>query len=88
MASTAPLRTEDAPDSLVPYQEVRDFFHYRDNYVDELDVASEALAADIGIDGDGNAVTTLEHALVDRFGIRIVRALSASARATASGSMP
>jgi XRE family transcriptional regulator, fatty acid utilization regulator len=70
------MRTEDAPDSLVPYQEVRDFFHYRDNYVDELDVASEALAADIGIDGDGNAVATLELALAERFGIRVVRVLA------------
>ena len=68
------MRTEDAPDSLVPYQEVRDFFHYRDNYVDELDVAAEALAADIGIDGDGDAVATLERALAERFGIRVVRA--------------
>ena len=59
---TVKMRTEDAPDSLVPYQEVRDFFHYRDNYIDELDVVAEALAADIGIDGDGNAVATLERA--------------------------
>ncbi|HMQ58484.1 MAG TPA: short-chain fatty acyl-CoA regulator family protein, partial [Rhizobiaceae bacterium] len=27
-----------------PYEEVRDFFHYIDNYVHELDVAAEALA--------------------------------------------
>ena len=47
---TVRIRTEDAPDSLIPYQEVRDFFHYRDNYVDELDVAAEALAEQIGID--------------------------------------
>ena len=73
---TVKMRTEDAPDSRVPYQEVRDFFHYRDNYVDELDVAAEALAADIGIDGDGNAVATLERALAERFGIRVVRALT------------
>ena len=71
---TVKMRTEDAPDSLVPYQEVRDFFHYRDNYVDELDVAAESLAADIGIDGEGDAVATLEHALAERFGIRVVRA--------------
>jgi XRE family transcriptional regulator, fatty acid utilization regulator len=73
---TVRIRTEDAPDSLVPYQEVRDFFHYRDNYVDEVDVAAEALAADIGIEGDGDAVLKFEAALHDRFGIEVVRVVA------------
>ena len=30
------------------YEEVRDFFHYADNYIDGLDRAAEALAAEIG----------------------------------------
>jgi predicted transcriptional regulator/transcriptional regulator with XRE-family HTH domain len=30
------------------YEEVRDFFHYADNYVDPLDRAAEALAAELG----------------------------------------
>jgi predicted transcriptional regulator/transcriptional regulator with XRE-family HTH domain len=30
-----------------PYEEVRDFFHYIDNYVHDLDIASEKLAADL-----------------------------------------
>jgi predicted transcriptional regulator/DNA-binding XRE family transcriptional regulator len=71
---TVRMRSEDAPDSLIPYQEVRDFFHYRDNYVDELDVASEAIATEIGVDGDADVVTVLERALADRFGIRVLRA--------------
>lgn len=33
------------------YEEVRDFFHYADNYIDELDHAAEALARDIGESG-------------------------------------
>jgi XRE family transcriptional regulator, fatty acid utilization regulator len=73
---TVRIRTEDAPDSLIPYQEVRDFFHYRDNYVDELDVAAEALAAEIGIDGNSDVVAVLEKALRARFGIRVERAPS------------
>ena len=77
---TVRMRTEDAPDSLVPYQEVRDFFHYRDNYVDELDVAAEAVAAEIGIAGDGDAVPTLERALV--------RAIRHSRRACGGGRRP
>jgi predicted transcriptional regulator/transcriptional regulator with XRE-family HTH domain len=76
---TVKIRTEDAPDSLIPYQEVRDFFHYRDNYVDELDVAAEALAADIGVGGNVDVVTVFERALADRFDIRVVRAASPDA---------
>ena len=53
---TVRIRTEDAPESRIPYQEVRDFFHYRDNYVDELDVAAEALAEEIGIDDNADVV--------------------------------
>ena len=49
---TVRMRTEDAPDSLLPYQEVRDFFHYRDNYVDELDVAAESLREFLDCDRD------------------------------------
>lgn len=30
------------------YEEVRDFFHYADNYIDPLDRAAEALAAELG----------------------------------------
>ncbi len=70
------IRAEDAPDSLVPYQEVRDFFHYRDNYVDELDVAAEALAQEIGIDGYGDVVDALERALGAKFSIHVARAAS------------
>jgi hypothetical protein len=73
---TVKMRSEDAPDSLLPYQEVRDFFHYRDNYVDELDVAAESLAAEIGIDGDGAAVERFEQALAARFGIQVRRAVA------------
>ncbi|MGI9246556.1 MAG: helix-turn-helix domain-containing protein [Steroidobacteraceae bacterium] len=70
---TVRMRSEDAPDSLIPYQEVRDFFHYRDNYVDELDVAAEDIAGQIGVGGDADVVTVLERALADRFGIRVLR---------------
>jgi predicted transcriptional regulator/transcriptional regulator with XRE-family HTH domain len=71
---TVRMRTEDAPDSLVPYQEVRDFFHYRDNYVDELDVAAESLASEIGLEDGGDAAGRLERALAERFGIQARRA--------------
>jgi len=66
------IRSEDNADTLVPYQEVRDFFHYRDNYIDELDVAAEAFAADTGLGVDSAASGALEAALAQRFGIRVV----------------
>lgn len=34
---------------LIPYEEVRDYFHYVDNYVDALDRAAEASALSLGI---------------------------------------
>ena len=34
---------------LVPYEEVRDYFHYVNNYVDPLDRAAEAVALTLGI---------------------------------------
>ncbi|WP_029002859.1 helix-turn-helix domain-containing protein [Azorhizobium doebereinerae] len=34
---------------LIPYEEVRDYFHYIDNYVDELDCAAEDLAERLGV---------------------------------------
>lgn len=76
---TVKIRTEDAPDSRIPYQEVRDFFHYRDNYVDELDVAAEALAGDIGVGGTSGVVAVLERALGDRHGVHVARAPSPEA---------
>lgn len=44
---TSGLGTADA--KLVPYEEVRDYFHYIDNYVDPLDRAAEACAETLGI---------------------------------------
>ncbi|GGF72425.1 transcriptional regulator [Azorhizobium oxalatiphilum] len=40
-------RTDEA--KLIPYEEVRDYFHYIDNYVDELDLAAEGLADRLGV---------------------------------------
>ena len=60
------------------YEEVRDFFHYRDNYVDDLDQAAEALAADIGIRADAGPAPLLEQALKDRHGIAVCSDASSS----------
>ncbi len=42
---------------VLPWEEVRDWFHYRDNYVGELDEAAETLVA--GIDAPAAAIEAL-----------------------------
>ncbi|MCO6187202.1 short-chain fatty acyl-CoA regulator family protein [Rhizobium sp. L1K21] len=44
-----------------PYEEVRDFFHFVDNYLHEIDVAAEALAERLGIGLEEN------YALLSRY---------------------
>lgn len=64
---------QTTPEVLLPYEQVRDFFHYRDNYVDELDTAAESLAGEISIGSDENAGVLLERFLQRRLGIEIAR---------------
>lgn len=56
-----------------PYEEVRDFFHFVDNYVHELDMMAEELAQEIGI-GEQDALTSLSKYLENTFGVQISRA--------------
>ncbi|MFZ5719693.1 MAG: short-chain fatty acyl-CoA regulator family protein [Pseudomonadota bacterium] len=60
-----------AASSLLPYEEVRDFFHFKDNYVDALDRAAEDLAQEIGLDAPGSADMLLEMYLRERLGVRV-----------------
>ncbi|MFT6428805.1 MAG: transcriptional regulator with XRE-family HTH domain, partial [Brevundimonas sp.] len=55
--------------ALLPYEEVRDFFHYRDNYIDTLDTAAEALATTLV--QDGQIERALESALSQAHGVRV-----------------
>lgn len=48
-----------------PWEEVRDFFHYRDNYIDAVDRAAEAF-----VGGDGDPRAAAEAALA-RIGVRV-----------------
>jgi len=65
------MRSQDGPETAGPYQQVRDFFHYRDNYVHELDVAAEALADELGVGSDRSASSALEAMLLSRFGVTV-----------------
>ena len=62
-----------AASALLPYEEVRDFFHYKDNYIHSLDVAAEALAEEMGIGEGGGGETALERRLAERLGVRVER---------------
>jgi predicted transcriptional regulator/transcriptional regulator with XRE-family HTH domain len=44
-----------------PYEEVRDFFHFVDNYIHELDIAAERLAERIGITERESGAALAEH---------------------------
>ena len=59
-----------AASALLPYEEVRDFFHYKNNYIHDLDQAAERLAEDLGAD-PGEA--GLEAFLRERHGVVIER---------------
>ncbi|KKB86743.1 Cro/Cl family transcriptional regulator [Devosia limi DSM 17137] len=49
LASVDAVLTRDPQSGIqTAYEEVRDFFHYADNYIDPLDRAAEALADEIG----------------------------------------
>jgi predicted transcriptional regulator/transcriptional regulator with XRE-family HTH domain len=49
LASVDAVLTRDPQSGMqTAYEEVRDFFHYADNYIDPLDRAAEALAAELG----------------------------------------
>ena len=56
-----------------PYEEVRDFFHFVDNYVGDLDLPAERLAGEIGI-GEVDPGPLLTGYLERHHGVRIVRA--------------
>ena len=65
------LDERGAASALLPYEEVRDFFHYKNNYIHSLDVAAEALAEDLGLGGAGVAPEALERRLRDGLGVRV-----------------
>ncbi|MCK5909409.1 MAG: DUF2083 domain-containing protein [Caulobacter sp.] len=61
-----------AASALLPYEEVRDFFHYKDNYIHALDAAAEALAEDLAL-AEGGGEAALERHLARRLGVRVER---------------
>ena len=66
------VRTNTLSDP-TPYEEVRDFFHFVDNYIPDLDLAAERLATSLGIP-DRDAGLALSNHLESRHSVRILRA--------------
>jgi predicted transcriptional regulator/transcriptional regulator with XRE-family HTH domain len=62
-----------AASSLLPYEEVRDYFHYKDNYIDPIDRAAEDLAREIGLAPYASAEMLLEMHLRERLGVSVRR---------------
>ena len=67
---TVSLDERGTASALLPYEEVRDFFHYKNNYIHSLDVAAEGLALSLD-DGDTTEMA-LEHQL-GALGVRVRR---------------
>ncbi|MFK8253161.1 helix-turn-helix domain-containing protein [Ancylobacter terrae] len=57
--------------NLAPYEEVRDHFHYIDNYVDGLDRAAEERAASLDLFGRDDGVSVLAAHLKERHAIAV-----------------
>ncbi len=55
------------------YDEVRDYFHYMDNYVDSIDRAAEKLAGEIGLARAPSKFAALTGWLKDRFAISVTQ---------------
>jgi predicted transcriptional regulator/DNA-binding XRE family transcriptional regulator len=71
------LGREDGGLSSLPWEEVRDFFHYCDNYIDPIDRAAERFAAGLG---PGDRAAALARWLDARHGIAVVLASDAPLR--------
>ena len=61
---------EGADRAILPYEEVRDYFHYHDNYIDELDLAAEDLARRYGM-SEGNRLSQFQAYLEERHAVRV-----------------
>ncbi|MGX5664401.1 helix-turn-helix domain-containing protein [Rhizobium daejeonense] len=54
------------------YEEVRDFFHFVDNYIHDIDQMAEGLAAELKL-GEGENYAAMTGFLESRHGVRVVR---------------
>ncbi|MFV3769813.1 Cro/Cl family transcriptional regulator, partial [Mycobacterium tuberculosis] len=69
--SRATAETELPPARPMPFEEVRDFFYDRDNYIHDLDMAAERMFTESGMRTGGLDIQLAE-LMRDRFGISVV----------------
>jgi XRE family transcriptional regulator, fatty acid utilization regulator len=69
--SRATTETSLPPERPMPFEEVRDFFYDRSNYIGELDVAAEQMFAENGMTIGGLDIQ-LAALMRDRFGVTVV----------------
>ena len=62
-----------AASTVLPYEEVRDYFHYKDNYIHSLDTAAEETASELEGEGDATPELALERWLARRHGVKVRR---------------
>ncbi len=65
---SAALGTEGNGPAAQPWEEVRDFFHYCDNYIDSVDRAAERFAAELS---EGSRLDAMLAYLSDRHGVTV-----------------
>lgn len=73
LASFDQSMTGAAATETTPYEEVRDFFHFVDNYIHEVDLAAERLAGELDLKGADSSIL-LAQFLEKRYRVRIVTA--------------
>lgn len=56
-----------------PYEEVRDFFHFVDNYIHDIDLSAERLAGELGLNGADSQMALIQF-LEKRYRVRVVTA--------------
>lgn len=69
--SRATSETPQLPERPMPFEEVRDFFYDRNNYIGDLDAAAEQMFAECGMRTGGLDIQLAE-LMRDRFGINVV----------------
>ncbi|WP_174300634.1 short-chain fatty acyl-CoA regulator family protein [Caulobacter sp. S45] len=73
MDETVSLDETAVASASLPYEEVRDFFHYKDNYVDALDTAAESLASLILVGKSQTPEAAMIQALLALHAVTVVR---------------
>lgn len=72
---------DNSTGSRLPWEEVRDWFHFADNYIDPLDRSAERLAQTFRSNGGRISLHALQGHLADQHGVGVVLRQSESLRA-------